>query len=61
MKKVIDFLEKELERQNILHTVNKIEKDKKNILPGYKGPPLFPENHLFINEIEQALAILKTK
>lgn len=62
MKKVIELLEKELERQNLLHMSNKVEKTKKKDLgDGYKGPPLYPESHLFRDELEDAIALLKIK
>lgn len=61
MKKVIELLEKELERQTLLHMANKIDKTKSIELPGYKGPPVFPENHLFRDELEDAIAYLRFK
>jgi hypothetical protein len=60
---VIQLLEKELERQNLLIMANKIEKQKYKDLPGYKGPPLiensFPNMVQLRDQIEDAIALLK--
>ena len=61
MKKVIELLEKELERQTLLHMSNKMEKNKQLNIPGYKGPPLYTESHLFRDELEDAIVLLKFK
>jgi len=61
MKRVIELLEKELERQMLLHMSNKTEKAKRKDIPGYKGPPLYPESHLFREELEDAITFLKIK
>jgi hypothetical protein len=61
MKKVIKLLEQELERQTILHMSNKTEKAKRKDIPGYKGPPLYPESHLFMEELEYVITLLKSK
>lgn len=61
MKKVIKLLEEELERQTLLHMSNKMEKNKRLELPGYKGPPLYTESHLFREELEDAITFLKIK
>ena len=61
MQKVIKLLEEELERQTLLHMSNKTEKAKKKDIPGYKGPPTFPESHLFREELEDAITFLKIK
>jgi hypothetical protein len=62
---VIAHLEKELERQNLLIMSSKMEEQKYKHLPGYKGPPpiksVYPNMEQFRDELEQAIAILKTK
>ena len=64
MNLVIECLKKELERQNLLIMANKMEKQKRNDLPGYKGPELieniYPEMEQFRDELEAAIAILKS-
>lgn len=60
MNKVIELLEKELERQGLLRMANKMEKQKKEDWgPRYKGPDLIPNSELFETEIEKAIKILK--
>jgi hypothetical protein len=61
MQKVIKLLEQELERQTLLHMSNKTEKAKRKDITGYKGPPLYPESHLFRKELEDAITFLKIK
>lgn len=61
MKKVIELLQNELERQTILHMVYKTEQTKKKEIPGYRGPYVIPESSLFRDELEDAIAFLKTK
>lgn len=64
MKLVIECLKKELERQNLLIMANKMEKQKQQDLPGYKGPAVLPEQvypkmEQFRDELEAAIAFLK--
>lgn len=65
MKLVIECLKKELERQNLLIMSNKMEKQKQKDLPGYKGPPVLPEQVYpkmvqFRDELESAIVLLET-
>lgn len=65
MRLVLDLLEKELERQNLLIMSNKMEKQKHKDMPGYKGPALpeeiYPNLLQLRDQIEDAIAYLKTK
>lgn len=64
MTLVIECLRKELERQNLLIMSNKMEKQKRKDLPGYKGPVLleavYPNMLQFRDELESAIILLET-
>lgn len=65
MQKVIEHLQKELERQNLLIMSDKMEKQKYKELPGYKGPApissIYPNMEQFRDELELAIEYLKNK
>lgn len=56
---VIDLLYGELTRHNMMNMHNKQERKKAKELPGYKGPPLFPEDPEFVRQTEEAISILQ--
>ena len=65
MNLVIELLQKELERQNLLIASNKMEKQKHKDMPGYKGPALlekvYPNMVQLRDEIEKAIKILSLR
>lgn len=64
MNKVINLLEKELERQSILRKANEVNEQIANNRPYFgqqTGHNPFLNSHLFEDEIREAIYILKMK
>jgi len=66
MKLVIECLEKELERQNLLIMSNKLDKQNRLDFPNIKtdGPlieEVYPKMEQFREELEDAITLLKSK
>src|SRR5688572_6098984 len=59
MQKVIEALERQLRLEEAAITSNKIQRDTAKQLPGYKGSELYPERPEYIEELKQAIEILK--
>jgi len=58
MKLVIEALQRQVRLEEAAITANKIEKDQRMNLPGFKGSPLHPERPEYIAELKTAIRIL---
>lgn len=61
MKLVIEALKRQIRLEEAAIAANKIERDSRKQLPGWKGSPMHPERPEYIEELKKAISILESE